>query len=96
MTDRELLELIAAQVNSLTKDVDEMKDTMATKQELAEVKAIVIKSENDHGQKLGALLDGYKQNSEILEDHTLRLERIEEKVTEHNIKIHVLEKDSKR
>jgi hypothetical protein len=96
MTDRELLELIAnqvinltTQVDTLTKDVGEMKVTMATKQELAEmktamatkqelaeVKTIVVKIENDHGQKLGALFDGYKLISE-------RLESIEDKVSKH-------------
>ncbi len=125
MTDRELLELIAnqvgnptTQVGSLTNDVDEIKATMATNEELAGVKAnmatkdelagvkadvksikeTVIKIENEHGQKLAALFDGYKQNSEILTDHTLRLERIEDKVTTHDIQIHVPEKtkDSKR
>jgi len=40
-TDRELLEIIATQVAKLTNDVDEIKDTMATKQELAEVKTEV-------------------------------------------------------
>ncbi|NLL20265.1 MAG: hypothetical protein GX263_00815 [Firmicutes bacterium] len=94
MTDRELLELIAAQVNNLTKEVDEIKNTMATnqdltatkqelmvtkqelKQEIAEVKAIVVKIENDHGQKLGVLFDGYKLNSE-------KLDRIEAAVARH-------------
>lgn len=90
MTDRELLELIASQVSNLTTQVDGLtkdlavvKSTMATKQELAEVKAdvrftkeAVIRIENDHGQKLGALFDGYKLNSE-------KLDRIEEEVSKH-------------
>jgi hypothetical protein len=56
---------------------------MSTKDELAEVKAdlkfiteTVIKIENDHGQKLGALFDGYKSNSE-------KLDRIETEVSKH-------------
>lgn len=93
MTDRDLLELIATQVDKLTSQVDgltrdmvEVKATMATlatKDELAEVKsevnsikAIVVRIENDHGQKLGALFDGYKLMSE-------RLDRIEKEVTKH-------------
>lgn len=39
-------------------------------------KETVIKIENDHGQKLNALFDGYKLNSE-------KLERIENEVTKH-------------
>ena len=124
MSERELLQLIANQVNRLTKDVEEIRSTMATKseleeirstmatknemeeirstmatkEELAKIKAIVIRCENDHGEKLGALLDGYKQHSEILNEHTVRLERIEEKIDAHDIRIHVLEKtiNSKR
>lgn len=72
ITDRELLELIAAQVGKLTVDVEEIKKTLPTlaaKEELAEVKNIVVRIENDHGQKLGALLDGYKLLSERLDRH---------------------------
>jgi len=91
MTDRELLELIASQVggltnrvDTLTKDMAEVKQNMATKDEMALVKddltsvrATVIRIENDHGQKLGALFDGYKLNSE-------KLDRIEAEVTKHD------------
>jgi hypothetical protein len=72
MTDRELLELIAAQVGKLTVDVEEIKKTLPTlaaKEELAEVKNIVVRIENDHGQKLGALLNGYKLHLERLDRH---------------------------
>lgn len=75
----DLLELIAAQVSKLTTqvekltvDVDEIKKTLptlATKEELAEVKNIVVRIENDHGQKLGALLNGYKLHEERLDKH---------------------------
>ena len=72
ITDRELLELIAAQVGKLTVDVEEIKKTLPTlaaKEELAEVKNIVVRIENDHGQKLGALLNGYKLHLERLDRH---------------------------
>ncbi|UNC91638.1 hypothetical protein [Candidatus Contubernalis alkaliaceticus] len=111
MTDRQLLEAILNKISEIDanmatkKELAEVKANMATKDELAEVKAdvksiqeIVIKIENEHGQKLAALFDGYKHNSETLTDHTLRLERIEKKVATHDIQIHVLEKtkDSKQ
>lgn len=90
MTDRELLDLIAAQVSvlttqgdSLVKDVAEVKATMATKDELAKVKddldfvkGTVVKIEIEHGQSLGALLDGHNLNAE-------KLDRIEKEVTKH-------------
>lgn len=104
MTDRELLEQIAAQVGTLTKELAgvrtnmaTMEANMATKDELAEIRAnmatkneladvrsdltrvkeIVVRIENDHGQKLGALFDGYKLNSE-------KLDRIEKIVARHD------------
>ena len=110
MTDRELLGLIANQVGTLTKDMDMLKTSMATKNDLAEIKGemnkleanmatkndlaeikgemaevksdiqfikeTVIKIENEYGQKLNALFDGYVMNSE-------RLDRIEKEVTRH-------------
>lgn len=69
-SDRELLELIAAQVGKLTMDMDEIKS------EAKDVKKTVLKIENEHGEKLSALFDGYKQNSE-------KLDRIEEEVSKH-------------
>ncbi len=44
--------------------------------ELASVKSTVIKIENNHGEKLSSLFDGYKQ-------HTDQLERIEKEVSKH-------------
>lgn len=101
MTERELLEQIAAQVGALDKKVDsidkkvnsieantkqelaEIRANMATKDDLADVKSnltrvkeIVVKIENEHGQKLGALFDGYTQNAD-------KLNRIEKIVARH-------------
>ena len=119
MTERELLELIATQVGTLTKDVTEIKKDLAgvktdldevktdldevktdldevktdlgevktdldevktdldeVKTDLDEVKIRVIRIENDHGLKLNALFDGYKQNAE-------KLDRIEKAVAKH-------------
>ena len=54
--------------------------------------------EFSHGEKLAALFDAYQSISEILDDHTRRLERIEEKVSMHEIQIKVLDatKSNKR
>jgi hypothetical protein len=53
-----------------------------------------MRLENEAFNKISALLDGYKQlsetladHTETLADHTSRLQRIEEKVTGHDIKI---------
>ncbi len=58
-------------------DLQETKlDLKETKQDLKEVKKTVLHIENDHGQKLSALFDGYKQNSD-------KLDRIEAEVSKH-------------
>ncbi|HHU75836.1 MAG TPA: hypothetical protein GXZ24_02910 [Firmicutes bacterium] len=67
-----------------TKDeLAEIGSTMATKDDLNDVKkdlefvkATVIRIENDHGQKIGALFDGYQLLSE-------KLDRIEKEVAKH-------------
>lgn len=68
----------------------------------AEVKGLrqdVARIEYEHGEKLAALFDGYQvmsdkldEHSRILNDHTERLQRIEDKVQTHDIKIEVLDK----
>lgn len=77
MTDREILELIATQVGKLTTQVDTLtKDMAEIKPRLTSIENTVIRIENDHGQKLGVLLNGYKQNAE-------RLDKVETKLSEH-------------
>lgn len=77
MTDREILELIATQVGKLTTQVDTLtKDMAEIKPRLTSIENTVIRIENDHGQKLGALFDGYKLNSE-------KLDRVENEVSKH-------------
>lgn len=48
-------------------DLTDLKATTANKEELQEVKNIVVKIENDHSQRLGALFDGFTLISEKLE-----------------------------
>lgn len=63
MTDRELLELIAAQVGALTTKVDSQETRFGSiEADLKETKERVINIENEHGKKLDLLFDGYKQN----------------------------------
>lgn len=45
--------------------------------ELSDINKAVIRIENDHGNKIDALFDGYKQNSD-------KLDRIEKEVSKHD------------
>jgi peptidoglycan hydrolase CwlO-like protein len=73
-----------SRMNSIKSKMDSMDSRMNSMEtEMADIKAdvkftkgIVAKIENDHGQKLGALFDGYIQNSE-------KLNRIEVEVSMH-------------
>lgn len=56
------------------KEVNARIDKVETR--LENVEKTVVHIENDHGKKLGALFDGYKQNSE-------KLDRIEKEVSKH-------------
>ncbi|UZQ85080.1 hypothetical protein ODU73_002182 [Thermoclostridium stercorarium] len=84
MTDRELLEMIAAKVANMDMQLTEIREGFKkVNRELSEVKSrltsienIVTRIENEHGQKLQALFDGYKQ-------HTDQIERIGQAVIEH-------------
>lgn len=87
-SDRELLELVLAQVSKLTIDMDGMKSEMRERfnqvderfnqieQRIDKVEKTVVKIEHEHGEKLSALFDGYKQNSD-------KLDRIEAEVSKH-------------
>lgn len=72
MTDRELLELIAAQVGKLTTEVAGFKNDLSDVK--TEIKKTHMAIEHDVEPKLGALFDGQKQLKQ-------KLERIEEEVS---------------
>ncbi len=88
MTDRELLELIAAQVGSLTNQVGSLTNQVGglTNQvdnltvDMSEVKNEVRKTnakiDHDIIPKITVLFDGHKQNSD-------KLDRIETEVSKH-------------
>jgi archaellum component FlaC len=61
MTDRELLELIAAEVGGLKNSMGGLENRMQ------KIENIVTNIEQDHGEKLKALFDGYYQHTDILE-----------------------------
>jgi hypothetical protein len=69
-----LLEKMYVEFNKRFKSIDKRFENIEAG--LSTVKATVVNIENDHGQKLDALFDGYKLNSE-------KLDRIEAEVAKH-------------
>ena len=55
------------------------------------LKKDVLRIENEHGNKLEALFDGYKQTYEKLDVIEDKLDTLSEKVDRHDIKIQVIE-----
>lgn len=74
MTDRDFQEFVFKHLTALTEGQEKMRQDLAG-------------MEFEHGEKLAALFDSYQQNAEVLADHTQRLERIEDKITTHEIQI---------
>ena len=53
--------------NQLTARLDRIESTMATKEELEKVSQSVARIENDHGNKISALFDGYTLRGDQIE-----------------------------
>lgn len=62
-----------------------------TTEKLDGLKKDVLRIENDHGKKLEALFDGYKQHERKLDTIEQKVDDISEKVDRHDIKIQVIE-----
>ncbi len=73
--EEKILEILTQMYSELNGKMDKMQQKIdSIEGELNTVKNVVMKIETDHGNKLDALFDGYKQNSD-------RLDRIEAQVS---------------
>lgn len=86
MENDKFQELVLEQLNSLTEQVAGLKE------DVAGLRQSQARMEFDHGEKLSVLFDGYNSISETLADHTDRLQRIEDKISTHDIQIQVLDR----
>ena len=74
MENEKIVELMEKMYENLKGDIDGLKgdvnglkgDIKQVDKRVEKVEKITIKMEQEHGQKLDALFDGYKQNSEQL------------------------------
>lgn len=78
----ELMTQMYAEIQKGFKHVNERIDKVEERinkveDEVKDIKRTVLKIEHDHGQKLEALFDGYKQNTE-------QLTRIEKELKKHD------------
>ncbi len=66
-----------------------------TKTDLHGLKNDIVRIENEHGKKLDALFDGYKQLSEGQEEIKSQLKELSSKVEKQDIQITVLKGNKK-
>ena len=92
-SDRELLELIAAQVSKLTNEFTEFKKE--TNEHFSSLDNHLIRIENDHGKKLDALLDGYKQLAEDQNEMKSQISTLIDSQEEQDLDIRVLKGKAK-
>lgn len=86
--------IVQSDIAGLKGNVADMQgDIQGLKQDVSQIRQSQARMEHQHGEKLAALFDGYQLLSRTLADHTVRLERIEAKVTDHDIKIEILDKN---
>lgn len=75
--DEKLFELMSKMYGEMQEGFKEVNKRIdGIEGEVNGIKKVVINIENDHGRKLDALFDGYKQNAE-------KLTRIEDEVSKH-------------
>ena len=84
-------------------DINKRLDTIEFKLDQKADKTDIVCLENEHGQKLDALFDGYKQTYEKLQKHGKMFDDIETKldnlfleVSSHDSKLEVLEGGRKK
>lgn len=54
------------------------------------IESHLLRIENNHGEKLDALFDGYEQNSDAIEEINEKLDKLTDRVENQEIKLQVL------
>lgn len=90
-------------LESMYSEINKRFDSIESKLDQKADKADIVWIENEHGKKLDALFDGYKQAFEKLQEHDNRFDHIENKldnlffkVSNHDSKLEVLEGGRKK
>lgn len=85
-------ELLTKMYSEFTSRFDKIETDMhGMKTDVQDLKKDVLRIENEHGSKLEALFDGYKQTYEKLGVIEKKVDNLAEKVDRHDIKIQVIE-----
>lgn len=87
------LEFIAVQVSNLTTRMEE--SFTSVKADIAKIDNRLIVIENDHGAKLDAILDGYKQLAEGQEELKAEIKELSSRQENQEFEIRVLKNKAK-
>jgi len=97
--DDKIFELLEKMYSGINKRFDALEVKIDQKAD----KTDIVRIENEHGHKLDALFDGYKQSYEKLQEHDNRFDDIDSmlgnlslKVINHDSKLEVLEGGRKK
>ena len=72
-------------------EIPKMKNDIENiKQELRNISGSVARIEVEHGEKLVALFDAFKVNSEKIEEHDKKISKCENRLTSHDDQLYVL------
>lgn len=58
--------------------------------ELQNVRQDIVRIENNHGSKLDALFDGYKANTEAIQDIKCEVQALKKEVETHEVKLKIV------
>jgi len=92
--DEKVLQILAAIQRDMTEmkaDMTEMKaKTDKIESDVKFTKETVVRMENDFGQKINALFDGYSGNYDLNKENDARITRLERDVEKLNIEVRFL------
>ena len=84
----QLLEKMYSEFIQFKEETNKRFDGMDNK--INDINKTVINIEQDHGQKLNALFDGYKQNAEAINKINQKIDKLTDRVENQEIKLQVL------
>jgi len=88
MKMEETLKIILDKLNSMDSDIKDLKSEFkGLKSEVNDLKKHVLVIENEHGKKLDALFDGYKQLYEAQQEMKKDIKDIKETLNVHELKL---------
>ena len=84
------LEEIPKMQNEIKDIKEQLKDIPEIKQELRNISGSVARIEIEHGEKLVALFDAFKVNTEKIEEQNERIKKCENMLEKHDNQIYIL------